>query len=105
MKWEGQEESENLEDRRGLSKKGLAIGGVGALVVLLIGAFLGVDPQKLNQLLGDRPVDPRGGGEGQVEKRPLTPEEQRGHKFAATILRFTEKVWDEQFRKAGERYQ
>jgi len=105
MKWEGHEESGNLEDRRRLGKKGLAVGGGGALLILLIGVFLGVDPQKLNQLLGDRPVDPRGGGNNQVEDRPLTPEEERSRKFTATILRFTEEVWEEQFRKAGERYQ
>jgi predicted metalloprotease len=103
MKWEGQAESENVEDRRGLGKKGLAIGGGGALLVLLIGALLGVDPQKLNQLLGNRP-GAGGGGNNQAEERPLTAEEQRTHKFAATILRFTEEVWDEQFQKAGEQY-
>src|SRR5206468_5772355 len=39
------------------------------------------------------------------EERPLTPEEERSRKFNATILRFTEVVWDEQFRKIGERYE
>src|SRR5262249_21352820 len=37
--------------------------------------------------------------------RKLTPEEERSHKFIGTILRFTEEVWDEQFRQAGERYE
>src|SRR5262245_61613360 len=61
MKWEGHQESENVEDRRGLGKKGLAIGGGGALIVLLIAGFLGIDPQKLNQFLGNPQADPRGG--------------------------------------------
>src|SRR5262245_2044495 len=102
MKWEGHEESSNLEDRRGLNKKGLAIGGGGALLIVLIGAILGVDPQKLNQLIGNPANDPRG---GQVEDRPLTAEEKRSRKFTATILRFTEEVWEEQFRKANQRYE
>ena len=56
MKWEGHEESENVEDRRGISGKQMAVGGgVGALVLLLVAAFLGVDPQKLNQLVGNAP--------------------------------------------------
>jgi predicted metalloprotease len=103
MKWEGHEESGNVEDRRGLNKKGLAIGGVGALVVLIIGTLLGVDPQQLNKLIGNRPPGP--GGDQPGEQRPLTPQEERTHKFAATILRFTEEVWDDQFRKAGKRYE
>jgi predicted metalloprotease len=42
---------------------------------------------------------------GQAEQRPPTPEEERSRAFSATILRYTEVVWDEQFRKMGERYQ
>src|SRR5262249_50626175 len=48
---------------------------------------------------------PGAGGNGQAQERPLTREEQRSRKFAATILRFTEKVWDEQFSKAGKIYE
>jgi uncharacterized protein len=45
MEWEGREESENVEDRRALGKRaGLAIGGVGGLVLLALALFLGVDP-------------------------------------------------------------
>jgi len=102
MKWEGEEESSNVEDRRGMGKKGLAIGGAGALIVVVIAALLGIDPQKVNQLIGGGQVGGQQGGQG--EERPLTAEEQRSHKFAATILRFTEKVWDEQFRKIGKEY-
>jgi predicted metalloprotease len=105
MKWEGQEESSNVEDRRRITPKGLAIGGGGALLVLLIGTLLGIDPQKLNQLIGNRPNVPGAGGNNQVEERPPTAEEERSRQFAATILRFTEKVWDEQFRKAGKTYE
>jgi predicted metalloprotease len=105
MKWEGHEESDNVEDRRGLGKKGLAIGGGVGLLILLVGAFFGVDPQKLRQFLGNAPIGQQGGGNNQGDERPLTPEQQRSRKFAATILRFTEEVWDEQFRKAGKRYE
>src|SRR5262245_54156408 len=103
MRWEGNEESSNVEDRRRLSKGGIAIGGLGALILLLIAAIFGIDPQKLSQFVRNVPG---GGGNGQVqEERPPTPEEERTRKFAATILRFTEKVWEEQFRKVGKRYE
>src|SRR5262249_30317735 len=78
-----------------------AIGGVGGLLLLLIGAYFGIDPQQLNQLIGNAQM---AGGQGQAE-RPPTAEEEKSRQFSATILRFTEKVWDEQFRKAGKTYQ
>jgi predicted metalloprotease len=103
MDWEKGEESENLEDRRRMSKRTLAVGGgIGGLILVLIAAFLGVDPQKLNQFRGNAPAG--GEAERQAEDRPETAEEKRSRKFAATILRFTEAVWEEQFRKAGKRY-
>jgi uncharacterized protein len=102
MKWEGQQESDNVEDRRGIGKKGLAIGGGVGMLLLLIGAIFGFDPQKLNQLIGNLPGN---AANNQAEERPLTAQEEKSRKFAATILRFTEEVWDEQFRKAGKRYE
>jgi predicted metalloprotease len=106
MDWEKGEESENLEDRRRMSPQKIAVaGGIGAVLITLIGIFLGVDPQKLNQFLGNPPGAGRVGGDGQGEARPLSPEEERSRKFHATILRFTEVVWDDQFRKIGERYE
>src|SRR4051794_25435572 len=101
MRWQGGEQSENLEDRRRMAPRTVAIGGMGTLMVLVLGYFLGVDPQKLNQLIGNAPV----GQNPQAKQGPETPEEQRSREFAATILRYTEKVWDEQFRHVGEDYQ
>src|SRR5262245_49361570 len=102
MKWEGQQESDNVEDRRRIGKKGLAIGGGAGLLLLLLGAILGFDPQKLNQLVGNLPGN---AGNDPAEQRPLSAQEERSRKFVATILRFTEEVWDEQFRHAGKRYE
>jgi uncharacterized protein len=106
MRWEGGKQSENLQDRRRMSPRTMALSGGGMLVVLLIGALLGVDPQKLKMLVNNAPA---GGGRpvaaGKVDERPLTPKEKRTRDFSATILGFTEAVWDEQFRRAGKRYE
>jgi predicted metalloprotease len=105
MDWEKGEQSENLEDRRRTGPRNIAIGGGVGIVVILIAALLGINPDKVKQFLANVPAGQAEQGQGQEEQRPPTAEEERSRKFAATILRFTEKVWDEQFRKAGKTYE
>jgi predicted metalloprotease len=49
MRWRDYGESSNVEDRRGLGGRGLAIGGGGiGMILLLLAAFVcGVDPRQL----------------------------------------------------------
>ena len=103
MRWQGGEQSENLEDRRRVGPTGIAIGGGGLLLLMLIGAFFGVDPRKINQLVNQ--VQQGGNANVAARDRELSPEEKRQEEFIATILRFTEIVWDEQFQRAGEHYE
>ncbi len=104
MRWEGARKSDNLEDRRRMSPGTMVIGGAGMLILLLVGALMGVDPQKLQQLIGNaQEVAPNEAGGGPAE-RELTPGEVHSRDFVATILGFTEEVWDDQFRRAGETY-
>jgi uncharacterized protein len=103
MKWEGREQSENVEDRRGMTgRAGMAVGG-GGLLILLIATLLGFDPQKIAQLIGG------GQGGGQQQQRDPnwkpTPEEQKLADFTKTIFRDTEIVWDDLFAKMGKRYE
>ena len=92
-------ESENLEDRRQQGPRRLAIGGgIGAVILLLIAGYFGIDPQQLNQLF-NAGGDPQGG-----EQRAPTAGEARSRKFYSTILAFTEDVWSEQFQKIGKTY-
>lgn len=98
MKLDDREESENVEDRRGLGKKaGIAIAGGGGLIVLIICLVLGVDPQ---QFLGGQ-----GGAPGNEQPVPTADpaEEQMAH-FTKVVFGDTERVWDEQFRKMGKEY-
>lgn len=99
MKWEGREQSENVEDRRGMgAKAGMAIGG-GGLLILLIGLLFGVDPQKLANIVGQ--PQQQAGQEGDA---PVDPREEKMADFAKTIMRDTEIVWDELFRQRGKQY-
>jgi hypothetical protein len=100
MKWEGQEESKNVEDRRGMRAAAPALAG-GGLIVMLIAYFLGVDPRIVNQFMKN--VAPQqqapAGGQGQA----VAPDD-RTAKFTRTVMRFTEKVWGDVFRESGKRY-
>jgi predicted metalloprotease len=102
MRWEHGEESGNLEDRRRMRPRTAAVGGVGILVVLALGYFLGVDPQQLQQVIDQ--VQVTQGGTGEASPEPLTPEEERTRRFSATVLGFTEKVWGQKFQESGETY-
>ncbi|MCE9530643.1 MAG: neutral zinc metallopeptidase [Planctomycetes bacterium] len=91
MQWEGREESQNVEDRRGMGRKaGIALGGGGA-VILVVAYFLGIDPQKIQQFLG-------GGNQPAGNQRPLDPKEEKLAKFTKVIFHDTEVVWDKQFK-------
>ena len=94
MNWEGRRESENVNDRRGMSPK--MVGGGGGLitiVVLGIAYFLGADPRQLMQMLAQQ------GQQAAVVQQERSPEEDRAAKFVAVVLADTEDVWNELFPK------
>jgi len=100
MLWRGQRESDNVEDRRGMSRGGLAIGGgVGGLVILLLAMFFGVDPGAiLNQTGDEQPA---------VNTRPARPgspgDDELTH-FVSVVLASTEDVWTGILRQSGKQY-
>jgi len=100
MRWRESRESENVEDRRGVSPGGLAVGGgLGGIVLLVIALLLGVDPrQLLNQAPSD---DPRSATEA---SRPVNASEEELKQFVTHVLGDTEDVWSELFRRSGKRY-
>lgn len=99
MLWKGQRQSDNVEDRRGMSGGGMAIGGgLGGIVLLVIALLLGADPR---QLLEQRGVDP---SSGTTTSRPTNPQEDELKQFSATVLASTEDVWSDIFRQQGRTY-
>jgi uncharacterized protein len=100
MLTDGQRESENVEDRRGIGGRGMAVGGgVGTIVIALIVWLMGGDP---------RQVMPPGGGGGAGLSSSSTLDkatEDKWKKFAAVVLKDTEDVWDvELYKQTGRRY-
>ncbi len=105
MKWEDREESENVEDRRGLGKKaGLAIGGGGGLVILILALVFGVDPQQLENIFGGQGLQP-GNGEQQAAPRTVDPQEEKLVSFSKVVFHDTEEVWGELFSRMGKTYE
>ena len=72
MRWQGGEQSCNLEDRRRIGGRGMAIGGGGLLLLVVLGLIAGVDPQQLNQLIGQAQGPGVAG-----QQRELTPEQEQ----------------------------
>ncbi|RYX89676.1 MAG: metalloprotease [Comamonadaceae bacterium] len=111
MKWEGNRESDNVEDRRsgggGSSFGGGMIGGrgigVGTIVIALVGGWIfGINPLTILSALsgGGAPVSVQQQGPAQ---RP--PADDKGAKFVSTVLADTEDVWSTQFKQGGGTYQ
>ncbi len=104
MRWRGQRESTNVEDRRGSGFRIPGGGGglgVGTVVVALVAAWLlGVDPAMVLSMLeggGSAPT----GSSGQVDA-PAPSDE--GGRFASVVLASTEETWTQVFEQSGERY-
>jgi uncharacterized protein len=97
MKWEGRAGSTNVEDRRGMGGRGLAVGGgIGGLVlVLLMSALTGRNPAEfINTSSSDDPG-----------VRSTVPENDPQYQFVSVVLKDTEDVWGQLFAKSGQTYE
>ncbi|MDI3294019.1 KPN_02809 family neutral zinc metallopeptidase [Janthinobacterium tructae] len=113
MKWEGNRESDNVEDHRGEGGSGGSGGGgfgfggrsigIGTIVIALVGSYvLGVNPLTLLNLLS--------GGGGQVSTQQSQsparqpPESDDMARFVKTVLADTEDTWGALFKAEGGTY-
>lgn len=107
MRLDGRRESQNVEDRRGMSTATKAgIGGLGGIVMIALFTLLG------GGNLGDVVTNVvQQGGLGTVQEeqmdgqREFTEEEQQLAKFSRQVLAATEDVWTEVFQQMGRKYQ
>ena len=110
MRMDGQDESSNVEDVRGMSGGrggGFGIGGrgigIGSVAVAVIAGWVfGINPLTLLGLMG-------GGGSSEVVQQqqgpaPAPPKDDAGARFVSKVLRSTEVVWTDVFRESGKTY-
>lgn len=103
MRWQTGRRSSNVEDRRGMSGRGVAgLGGGGLLVLLLLAVVTGTNPLDLLQQAG--PVAEMAGPSVSVAPEQFSAEEQRLADFSSVVLADTEDVWRELFAAMGETY-
>ncbi len=102
MRWEGQRESSNIEDRRdggGGGFGGFGLGGrsigIGTIVAALVGGWvLGINPLTMLEMLSG------GGGEVQAPAHAPPPNDKAAA-FVSTVLASTEEVWTQLLQGSG----
>jgi predicted metalloprotease len=99
MQWRGRRQSGNVEDRRGIGGRGLAIGGGGitAIVVVLLVVLLGGDP---GTVINQMPISP-----ASTLATVNSGQEDELSQFVRVVLADTEDLWTEQFQQMGRTYQ
>ncbi|MDO5059970.1 MAG: neutral zinc metallopeptidase [Neisseria sp.] len=100
MRWQGRQQSSNVEDRRGQGGGGGGrgpVGGILGLIIVLVGAYYGVD---LSGIVGTPSL-----GSPQAQQSTLdSQQEAQLNELARVVLADTETTWSEYFAKHGERY-
>ncbi|MDO9193599.1 MAG: neutral zinc metallopeptidase [Undibacterium sp.] len=110
MKWEGNRESDNVEDRRGETSNTGGRGGfgggrigIGSVVIALVVSYLfGINPMTVLSLMS-------GGSAPDSETQQQAPAQRasandRTTRFVSVVLADTEDVWGNIFRANGEEY-
>jgi uncharacterized protein len=99
VQWRGRRESGNVEDRRGIGPRHIAIGGGGITVIIIavIVALLGGNPNAVLQQGQSAATVTTAASTGTTQEDELTA-------FAKTVLASTEDVWTQQFKAMGRSY-
>jgi predicted metalloprotease len=106
MKWEGQRQSDNVEDRRaGGGGGGLRLGGgigIGTIIIAVLASWIfGINPLTVLGVLGGGGPEVAPQSQGPAA-RPPAGDAAAG--FVSTVLADTEDVWGRIMQGAGSRY-
>jgi uncharacterized protein len=97
MLWQGRRQSGNVEDRRGVSAGGFAIGGgIIGVIALLLNFLLGGDPSNVPQQM------PAPGRQMSAEE---TAADDARAEFVKVVLADTEDIWSKIFSQMGRTYE
>jgi predicted metalloprotease len=116
MKWDGQRESSQIEDRRGSGGGGRGGGGIrvgggrgvglGTIAVALVAGWVfGINPGTIIGVLGGL----EGAAPGATQQAPApgatrsAPQDENA-RFVSTVLASTEDIWQETFQTSGRDY-
>jgi predicted metalloprotease len=103
MRWEGNRESDNVEDARDVGGGGFRLGGgslsLGSVAVALIAGWIfGINPLQILGLMSG------GGAPTQQAPAHKPPADDQMARFVSVVLADTEDVWKAKFRQAGQTY-
>ncbi|QKJ63477.1 neutral zinc metallopeptidase [Flavobacterium sp. M31R6] len=95
MKWIGRRQSDNVEDRRGMSSGGKTVigGGIIGIIILLVNVFGGENAQMITPILEQFNQQQT----TQTESRTLTDAEKTEGEFVKTLMADNEDVWTQIF--------
>ena len=97
MRWKGREQSQNVEDRRGITPA-MAVGG-GGILVLVIGLILSfLDPKAAEQFVRGQQNNPAAQNTPAKQSRNPNEPDNEGE-FIKVVLRDTETIWDRLFKE------
>ena len=113
MKWEGNRQSDNVEDRRNdggdaggrrpmIGRRGI---GVGTIVIALVAGWVfGINPLTVLGMLSGGDPGPTSSAPAAQPAGPREPAADPATAFARTVLADTEDVWAAVFKQAGGSY-
>jgi uncharacterized protein len=102
MKWQGRRQSDNVEDRRGMSAGGKVVAGGGALgiIILLLNLFGGENAQMITPVLEQMNQQQT----THATTSELSEEDKLMGEFVSTVFADTEDIWQKIFAENNMEY-